>query len=146
MLGRAPEYEFKTSLIWTNKKKGILKSTGKPDIIVSCPPEFGGHIGNWSPEDLFLASVEVCIMTSFLHFIFNHNISLKSYESNARGIIALEKGVFRFKEIIINVNITVETEIEKNKIERIKDKISKICLISNSINSYIELNINTKVG
>jgi len=33
-----------------SENKGVLRCEGKLDIMVACPPEFGGHPGIWSPE------------------------------------------------------------------------------------------------
>jgi organic hydroperoxide reductase OsmC/OhrA len=66
MKGKPMKYLYQTHLRWTGEKKGRLSSKGKPDIEVACPPEFGGHPDIWSPEDLFLSSVEVCTMTTFI--------------------------------------------------------------------------------
>ena len=81
------------------KKKEDLAVGGKPDIMVACPPEFGGHPGIWSPEDLFLSSVEVCFMTSFLYLISKRDIVLKSYRSESEGFAELVGNVFRFSLI-----------------------------------------------
>lgn len=45
-----------------------MTPVGKPEIQVWASPEFKRHEGNWSPEDLLVASVEVCTMTTFLAF------------------------------------------------------------------------------
>jgi len=37
--------------------KGLLSSSGKTNIEIATPPEFRGHLVIWSPEDLFVASV-----------------------------------------------------------------------------------------
>ena len=62
---RSKTYTYRTCLKWTERKIGMLSSPGKPDLQVATPPEFKGHEGIWSPEDLFMASVNVCVMSTF---------------------------------------------------------------------------------
>jgi peroxiredoxin-like protein len=100
-------YKFSTSLAWTDGKKGLLSSTGKSPVEIACPPEFGGPGGLWSPEDLLVASVEVCIMTTFLHLMERRKIPLTSFSSSAEGLAGLEDGEFRFVSVAVRVHITV---------------------------------------
>ena len=65
---RSKRYTYRTSVRWSQQKKGNISSPGKPEIEVATPPEFKGHEGIWSPEDLFVASVNVCVMSTFLAF------------------------------------------------------------------------------
>ncbi|MDG6218156.1 MAG: OsmC family protein [Candidatus Thermoplasmatota archaeon] len=126
-------YRYSTALKWIGEKKGILRSNNKIDLEVACPPEFGGHKNIWSPEDMFLASVEVCTMTTFLFFSKKTDTTFSSYESNAEGIVKMVDNSFQFDSIRIFIKIQVESEKDKKKVERIFKHITKTCLISNSI-------------
>ncbi len=63
---RSKVYLYHTGVKWTEQRKGVISCAGKPDIQVATPPEFKGHESIWSPEDLFVASANVCVMTTFL--------------------------------------------------------------------------------
>jgi organic hydroperoxide reductase OsmC/OhrA len=77
---------YEINVRWTERKKGLLSSTGLPDIEVATPPQFaGGHEGIWSPEHLFVSSVAVCIMTTFLAIAELSKLEFLSYESRAIG-------------------------------------------------------------
>lgn len=143
MKGKPIEYQFKTSLKWTEAKKGVLKSEGKPDISVACPLVFGGHDNIWSPEELFLASIEVCNMTTFLWFTKKDNIKFKSYLSNTIGKVRFERGKFRFFSINIYLKIIAESENNKEKIKKILKKVKNSCVVSNSI--LPQVNIISKI-
>ncbi len=58
-------YLYHTAVKWTEQRKAIISSAGKRDIQVATPPEFKGHENIWSPEDLFVASANICLMTTF---------------------------------------------------------------------------------
>jgi len=77
---------YKTSLAWTSQRMGTLHSPGLPDVVVATPPQFpGGHEGIWSPEHLFVASAEVCLMTTFLAIAANSKLEFATYSSEATG-------------------------------------------------------------
>ena len=49
------KFIYRTNVSWIEEKKGFLCSSGKPTIEVATPPEFKGHEGMWTPEELFVA-------------------------------------------------------------------------------------------
>lgn len=143
MKGEPVKYKYGTNLEWTSEKKGIIKSSNKTNIHVACPPEFGGHPGLWSPEDLFVASVEVCLLTTFLWYVNKEDIKITSYTSEAVGTAEMIKGVFKFSLIHVEINIELSDEKEYRKIEHILKKVKRSCLISNSIET--EISIDSKI-
>jgi len=139
MKGDPVKHNYQTSLRWTDEKKGILSCDGKPDINVACPPEFGGHPGIWSPEDIFLASVEICIMTTFLWYVNKENLSLKSYDSKANGTVEMSGGVFQFSSITIKVRIGISSKDDRSRVEKMMKKVERACLITNSIRTDVNI-------
>ena len=140
MKGEPIKYVYNTSLKWVGEKKGKLSAEGKPDILTACPPEYQGHPNIWSPEDLYIASVEVCTMTTFLYLAKKFNLEIKSYQSKAKGIAELVDKYFQFSSIKIDIKIGITDKKEKDKINKILEKIPKICLVSNSIKSKVIMN------
>jgi len=61
-----PPYFYDTEVEWTCDRKGDLRSPGRPSIDVTAPPEFKGADGFWTPEHLYVASVNACFVTTFL--------------------------------------------------------------------------------
>ena len=133
------KYYYNTRIRWASERKGIISSKDKPDIIVATPPEFGGHPGIWTPEDLFLGSVEVCTLTTFLWFVNKEHVNLKSYNSEATGTVELVDGVFKFSSITVKLRIGVSSEDDRTVVEKIVKKVSRACLISNSIQTDVHI-------
>jgi len=136
---KSRKFVYKTTVSWTEEKKGILCSAGKPKIEVSTPPEFEGHEGMWTPEELFVASVNICIKTTFLYYAQRNRFEFLSYESDAEGTLERIEGQFMFSEIKVRPKIVVSS---KDHIEEAKELImvsEKNCLISNSIKSKVEV-------
>jgi organic hydroperoxide reductase OsmC/OhrA len=140
------KYPYDTKLKWNEEKKGILKSKGKPDINVACPPEFGGHTGIWVPGDLFVGSIEVCLMTTFLWHANRKSLNLNNYTSNAQGIVEQFKGMPRFSSVTVKINIDVASEIDKKNAEIIILKLKHGCLISNSCDINLKIDSNISIN
>ncbi len=138
-------YDYKTSLKWTSKRKGIAKIEGKNELEVATPPEFGGHPGIWSPEDLFLASIEACTMTTFLFFSKKENLNLLSYNSTAIGQLERNDGFYEFSKATVKINVKIGSEDEKKIVEKIVKKVERACLISNSINTKVKIEADIQI-
>ena len=136
---RSKVYTYQTSVKWTDQRKGVISSAGKPDIQVATPPEFKGHGGIWSPEDLFVASVNTCVMTTFLAVAERAGLAFTSYESVAEGRLELVDGKFQFTVITLKPTITLPANGDATKAKELIEKAEANCLISNSMKARVSL-------
>jgi len=137
---RPRSYTYKTSTAWTGARSGVLESNGKPSVKVSSPPEFKGESGVWTPEDLFVASVETCHMATFMSFAARRSIPIKSYKSHSNGVLEFVDGDYRFTRIVIFPTITVSSGASETEVHGILREAQKHCLVTNSIASIVEVN------
>jgi peroxiredoxin-like protein len=124
---------------WTEQRKGVISCAGKPDIQVATPPEFKGHEGIWSPEDLFVASANICLMTTFLAVAERAGLAFISYESQAEGKLELVDGKFQFTTITLRPTITLQANADAAKAKELIEKAEANCLISNSMKARVSL-------
>ena len=136
---RAKSYRYVTSVRWTGEKKGEMAAAGKTPVVVATPPEFKGHEGIWSPEDLYVASVNVCVMSTFLAFAGRAPLDFSGYESEAEGLLELVDGQFRFTKIVVRPRISLRSEGDRAAAEEILHKAERHCLVSNSIRTEVTL-------
>jgi peroxiredoxin-like protein len=136
---RSKVYLYHTTVRWTEQRKGTISCAGKPDVAVATPPEFKGHEGVWSPEDLFVASVNVCVMTTFLAVAERAGLSFAAYESVAEGRLELVEGKFQFTAITIKPTIILKTISDAAKAKELIEKAEANCLISNSMKAKVTL-------
>ena len=134
---RYKTFMYKTALEWQQAQQGNLSSDGKPMLNVSSPPEFKGIPGLWTPEDMFVASAEICTMSTFLSFGGRKNIPLVSYKSSAEGILEFVDGKYRFTKIRIVPVITVRKQWTREQVEEIVRDAHDNCLIANSISVIV---------
>ncbi|THJ25369.1 MAG: OsmC family peroxiredoxin [Nitrospira sp. CG24E] len=136
---RSKVYTYHTSVKWTEQRKGVISCTGKPDVQVATPPEFKGHEGIWSPEDLFVASANICLMTTFLSVADRAGLAFTSYESVAEGRLEVVDGKFQFTAITLKPTITLTMSSDAAKAKELIEKAEANCLISNSMKSRVTL-------
>jgi peroxiredoxin-like protein len=136
---RAKSYRYTTSVRWTGERRVALTAAGKPPIEAGSPPEFKGHEGIWSPEDLFVASVSVCLMTTFLAFAERAGLVFEAYESEAEGLLEFVDDRFSVTKIVVRPRIALRTGEERAKAEEILHKAERNCFISNSVRTEVTL-------
>lgn len=132
-------WRYRNAVRWTGAKRGILTGEGKPDIDVATPPDFGGHEGVWSPEDLFVASVNSCILTTFLYHGAKQGIELVSYSSTAEGILEYGDEGLVFTRVKVRPEVVVASERDRQKTERALQRSEESCLVSNSVKTAVTL-------
>jgi organic hydroperoxide reductase OsmC/OhrA len=125
---------YETQMEWTERRRGLLGAEGLPSMTVSTPPEFHGEAGFWTPEHLFVAAAESCLMATFLGVASNSKLPVVSYRSTASGRLEKIEGAgLRFSEITIRPIIELESTLDRERAERILAKAHKGCLIANSM-------------
>ena len=127
---------YHNTLRWKGEKKADIRfmESGQ-EIEVAAPPEFGGHRDIISPQDLFVASANVCFMTTFLGTVQNMKVELVSFESEAEGVLETVDKLKMFTKIVIRPKIKAkETE---EKIQMIIKHTEKRCLVMNSMKTQV---------
>lgn len=131
---------YNTKVTWKEGRIGEISEPTLPTIQVATPPEFNKGVPNiWSPEHLFLASANVCLMTTFLAIAENSKLDFLAYSSDSTAKLEKVDGKFMISEITLRPEITLKNEADKDKALRLIQKSEANCLISNSMKSKIIL-------
>ena len=139
MEGKPKSYRYQTTVRWTGQRIGMMSVKGKPEVEVATPPEFKGHEGIWSPEDLYVASANSCLMTTFLSYAEREHLPFASYESDAEGLLEIVDGKFQMTAIVIKPRIRLSPGADKSKAKELIFKAEANCLISNSMKSKVSI-------
>ena len=143
---RSKQFIYKVKVKWKKERKGLLACQGKPTIEVATPPEFKGHPGFWTPEELLVASVNACIMTTFLYYAEKKKFSFLSYESSAEGILERVENKFMFSTVEVSPKILVSSEDDIEKAKDLFKTSEENCFISNSLKAKIILKPKVKIN
>ena len=132
---------YDTEVGWMGKKRGYLRSSAElPVIEVASPPEFNGHEHTWTPEHLFVASLNSCFMATFVTIAEISKLEVVSFSSKAVGKLDKAEGnSYRITEIIIKPKVVIKYEYDAERAQRILEKAERNCFISNSILAEVKL-------
>jgi len=126
------ETYFGTKVQWESEEKGWIISNGPVPIETA---SYKNHPGLWSPENLFIASVNVSFMQCFLEACNNADVPILFYDSNATGETL--PGYKMIIEIIIEPKIIILNGVDFNQVQKCLEYAGKNNIISNSIRSRI---------
>ena len=142
------EHSYEVDVNWVVDRIGILFSPELNDEMqVATPPQFQNGVEKvWSPEHLFTAAVNSCLMTTFLAVAENSKLEFKKFSSKAYGKLEKIDGRYIMSEITLIPSLTIFREEDRDKAIRILNKSEESCLISNSVRSKIVMTAEIKVG
>jgi len=136
--GKPKVFQYTSQIRWSSEKRGILTAEGKPDLEVSSPPEFGGHPGIWTPEELLVSAANACTMATFLSFAARKQVALTSYECEATGTLEMVEGKFRFTKIVLRPRILVARWRNREEVLATFREAEAACLVANSLRAPVE--------
>jgi peroxiredoxin-like protein len=139
-MSEAKPYFYEAEIEWKGKKDLRITSGKLPAIEAGTPPEFNGREGNWSPEHLFVASLNSCYTLTLLAIAEFSNVSLVSLSSTAMGKLEKVQGSsYQITEIIVKPRVVIASADDLSRMQRILEKAKENCFVSNSIKSAIKI-------
>jgi organic hydroperoxide reductase OsmC/OhrA len=136
---RHRSFTYRTSASWLEGRSGLLSSEGKPALRISSPPEFDGERGVWTPEEMFVASVELCHMSTFMAAASKADVPVTSYRSHANGVLEFVEEDYRFTRIVIFPTIVIPSQEYEDEVQDLLKETSRHCLVTNSIAAIVEI-------
>lgn len=136
------EHLYEVEVNWVSDRRGTLSSSELADWVnVATPPQFPNGIERiWSPEHLFTAAVNSCLMTTFLAIADNSKLEFEHFSSKAYGKLEMIEGKYTMSEVTLEPVLIINKEELRDKAMRLLQKSEAACLISNSIKSKIIFN------
>ena len=138
-------FYYNVNVDWNIDRKGTmcspeLNKEGGNCIEVATPPDFPkGMPGIWSPEHLFTAAINSCLMTTFLVIAENSALAFENFSCNATGKLEKVEGKYMMSEVILEPHVVISNEKDREKAERVLQKSEAACLISNSVKSRVSM-------
>ncbi|MFC3560330.1 OsmC family protein [Pedobacter jamesrossensis] len=93
----------------------------------------------WTPEHLFVAAVNSCLMSTFLLVAENSKFQFISFDCNAVGEIEKIDGKFVVTAIVLKPTLIISINQNKTKAKRVLEMSEKACAIANPIQTKITL-------
>jgi organic hydroperoxide reductase OsmC/OhrA len=135
------KHNYEVNLKWDSERRGTISSPVLPNKIeVATPPEFPkGAKDIWTPEHLFVASVNACLLATFLAIAENSRLEFVSFDCNAVGILEKIDGKLIISEIKLTPKVVISDIKHEEQLKKILEMSEKACAVSNSITSKITL-------
>ena len=133
-------YLYETEVEWAEGRKASLRSPGLPALEIAPPPEFQGEPGIWTPEHLYVASVNACFVVTFLAIAELSKLDFVSFASRAVGKLEkIEGSGYQITEVVLRPRLMVHYARDVERAARLMQKAERNCLISNSIKTIVKL-------
>jgi len=133
-------YFYETEVEWKGERGGNLQAPTLPVIAIDAPPEFEGHEGKWTPEHLFVASVNSCFMMTFLALAQYSKLPIVSFRSTATAKLEkLQGSGYQFIEVVIKPIVVIASAQDLARTSRILAKAKDNCFVTNAIKIAVKL-------
>lgn len=132
-------FDYETRLARSAGRSGIASAEGRPELIVSSPPEFRGEAGRWTPEHLFVAAIEACTMTTYLALAERAGLEVVGYASQASGRLERAEDGFRFTSVVVRPRITLAEAGARATAASVLREAHEACLIGRSVRAEVRI-------
>lgn len=132
-------FTFQTGLHWLEGRNVFLRADGRLGFKVSAPPEFRGDANAWSPELLFVAAVDSCLMLTFANLAQKEGLRFAGYTSGAEGVLEWIDYGYRFTRVIVRPTVAVTNEMDVALARRVLERAHAACLVTNSLRADVEI-------
>jgi len=137
-------YLFKNTVFKRGDELAKTIFSGPGELGVGPAPEFEGSPETLNPEEMFVAAINNCLMTTFFYFVRKSNVEVLSYYSEAQGQLEKQKDGFRFTHVEVQAEVTLAQQQVAEKVRQIGDLAEKYCLVSRSVACPVHYELQVK--
>lgn len=132
---------FKNAIHCVVGRTATTIMSGAKNAEIGPPVEYGGNSDTLNPEELFVASINSCLMLVFYHFANKTGVAIDSYEANAEGTVDKTRNGLRFINVNVQAKVKCDTTDVGAKLNELAELAEKFCLVSNSVSCPVSYNI-----
>ena len=141
---RQRSYLFKNTVSKEGDESAKTVFSGPGQLEVGPAPEFNGSPETLNPEEMFVAAVNNCLMTTFFYFVGKLNVEVLSYYSHAEGRVEKQTDGFRFVNVQVRAEVRLKHQELAEKARELGDLAEKYCLVSRSITCPVHYELEAK--
>lgn len=121
--------------------KATTRMSGTEEVPVGAPPSYGGTTDTLNPEELFVASINSCLMLVFDHFAQQRKVAISRYVSQAEGKVEKTPKGLRFMEVQVKASVSLDHSSQLEAIPKLAELAEKYCLVSNSVSCPVHYEV-----
>ena len=139
------ELGYRVELTWDGETGGSVECDDCGDLRIDMPEEFSGNGQSPCPDQLFLASLGGCLLTTFLHFAKRLQLEVQDVNVFVEGKIFLRKGVgYRISLVEAKIRVIADAE-DMELAEKCSELARDYCHITRSIEDSIQVDVSIEV-
>jgi organic hydroperoxide reductase OsmC/OhrA len=137
---------YETRGVWDGRSGGKIHFLGLPDLAFDTPTRFGG-LGRYACADqLFLASLASCLITTFLYFKSKMRFTPIHVEATAKARIALV-GARGYRFSFVKVVLLVRSErCDLVVARRCADLAVAYCHLTQTVREIVPVSVKSQVS
>lgn len=112
-------------------------------IVAGSPPQFGGSEQVWSPEELLVGAVLLCLRTTFDAYARRDSLEVLDWQGTVTGTLVKGQGGPVFSAIDVDVTLTTAPGDEARATELL-EKAERNCIISRALQAPVHVHITAK--
>jgi len=133
LMKRQKTYLFKNTVYKEGDESAKTVFAGPGELEVGPAPEFEGSPETLNPEEMFVAAINNCLMTTFFYFVRKSNVEILSYYSKTEGRVEKQAYGFRFTNVEVRAEVTLQHQDLVEKVREFGNLAEKYCLVSRSV-------------
>jgi organic hydroperoxide reductase OsmC/OhrA len=133
-------HHYEVKLSWPRRGGAMLYAAAAPPIAGGAPPEFDGRDTWWSPEQLLLSSLSLCLMTTFEAIAAKARLSVLRYACRAEATLHRTDAGLGFTAFALHVEVEVAPE-DAERVPKLLASAKKHCLVANALRSPVTLDV-----
>jgi organic hydroperoxide reductase OsmC/OhrA len=120
-----------------------LVAPPRAQITAGTPPQFGGSEQVWSPEELLVASVLLCVRTTFDAYARRDSLEVLDWQGTGTGTLVKGPGGPIFSAIDLDVTVITAPGDEARATELL-EKSERLCIITRALQVPVHLHVTAK--
>lgn len=124
-------HHYRAQISRTFASRARVDAPPRPSLHGGPSSQFDGDAASWSPEQLVLSSLGVCMLTTFEAFAARDGIELLSWDATVNGTVERTPEGLMFTSIVLGIDMAIGGNVE-NVGKTIEDA-KQYCLVLNSL-------------
>lgn len=138
-------YTYESTIRQAKDEVAVVVFDGMGTFAFGPPPEFGGRREALNPEQLFVAAVNGCLLTTLSYFLQRSRIELRSYQAEAQGQVEKGSDGFRFVGVEVRATAIVKDAQAAEKMSELAALAEKYCLVSRSVSCPVHYELRVEI-
>jgi organic hydroperoxide reductase OsmC/OhrA len=130
-------HTFRSSLAWTGDRTWDVTHETAVAIQGGPPAVFMGEPGKWSSEELLLASVNSCVLATFVSYCARKRFEFVSYTSDVEGVLEHDGTNYKYSRITLRPRITVKSAEDVEPARHYIERAHDLCFMSYSVKAEV---------